>query len=242
MVANRKTRSKPAAGAARTAGQALQKSTSSASENRADEVAEVIRVDAIDADLDSPVESDESAIVQDEVFQDSVVILDAEVVGTAIPSPVAPPVQDTPTATAIETIPAKATQKTKGASVMTEAETPKASAVTTATVPDSTLDVVGIIYSAGERPIGASSMHVFGTILNGRPIEASSLKLFEMLPGDRPVFANEVSYLPGVPGGRPVLVSPPGMMHAELLMGGRPIFSNDDLSDPTGEALMGYID
>jgi hypothetical protein len=142
-------------------------------------------------------------------------------------------------ATPVKTNP-KATQKPKGASAMTEAETPKTSAITKS---ESTSGFVGAIYSAGERPIGASSMHVFGTILNGRPIEASSVKLFDILPGDRPVFSNEVSYVTGgLPGGRPVMVSPAGMLNAGVIMGYRPIFSNDDASDPNGELLMGYLD
>ena len=130
---------------------------------------------------------------------------------------------------------------------MTQSETPKTSAVVAKAAdsdnPAMQLKAVTMFYSAGERPIAASDMQVFGTILNGRPIEASSLKVFDILPGDRPVFANEVSYMTvGLPQDRPVLVSPPGMMHAQTLMGGRPIFSNDDVTDPQGEMLMGYLD
>lgn len=104
------------------------------------------------------------------------------------------------------------------------------------------LDFVGMISSAGERPIGASTVVVFGTYMNGRPIEASSLKLFEMLPGDRPVFANEVSYVEGTAdGGRPIMISPAGLMNAGEVMGSRPIFSND-IVDPDSGSLMGYLD
>ncbi len=104
------------------------------------------------------------------------------------------------------------------------------------------LNFVGMISSAGDRPIGASTVVVFGTYMNGRPIEASSLKLFEMLPGDRPVFANEVSYVEGTAdGGRPIMISPAGLMNAGEVMGSRPIFSND-IVDPDSGSLMGYLD
>lgn len=106
----------------------------------------------------------------------------------------------------------------------------------------SELEVIGMISSAGERPIGAATMAIFGTYLNGRPIEASSLKLFEILPGDRPVFSSEVTYLPGTPvGGRPIMVSPAGLLGAEEVMGNRPIFRND-IVDPDSASLMGYLD
>ncbi len=106
----------------------------------------------------------------------------------------------------------------------------------------SDLTVVGTISSAGERPIGAATMAVFGTYLNGRPIEASSLKLFEILPGDRPIFATEIAYIPDAAfGGRPIMVSPAGLLGAEEVMGNRPIFSND-IIDPDSASLMGYLD
>jgi hypothetical protein len=109
-------------------------------------------------------------------------------------------------------------------------------------VTPSDLTVVGMISSAGERPIGAATMAIFGTYLNGRPIEASSLKLFEILPGDRPVFSTEIAYVPGTPfGGRPIMVSPAGLLGAEEVMGNRPIFSND-IVDPDSASLMGYLD
>jgi hypothetical protein len=109
-------------------------------------------------------------------------------------------------------------------------------------VTPSELTVVGMISSAGERPIGAATMAIFGTYLNGRPIEASSLKLFEILPGDRPVFSTEIAYVPGTPfGGRPIMVSPAGLLGAEEVMGNRPIFSND-IVDPDSASLMGYLD
>jgi hypothetical protein len=274
MVANRKTRSKPVAGSARTAGHALQKSTTaSASEDKSDAVemkaeSEGIEVEPIVASPLKPeavaestaaepvaleAELLEAELLEVELLEvdpsDSSVFLNAIVLDLDVPQDVPPlpsSVPDAPKAPA-KTIPPKATQKTKGASVMTQSETPKASAVVAkaadSSKPAMQLNAVTMFYSAGERPIGASTMQVFGTILNGRPIEASSLKVFDILPGDRPVFANEVAYMTvGLPQDRPVLVSPPGMMHAQTLMGGRPIFSNDDVSDPNGEMLMGYLD
>ena len=267
MVANRKTRSKPVAGSARTAGHALQKSTTaSALEDQSDAVE--LKTDSEDIEVEptiaSPLEPDADAVAEPVAAAESVA-LEAELLEAELlevdPSdssaflnaivldldvPPLPSVPDAPKAPA-KTIPPKATQKTKGATVMTQSETPKTSAVIAkaadSSKPAMQLEAVTMFYSAGERPIGASTMQIFGTILNGRPIEASSLKVFDILPGDRPVFANEVSYLTvGLPQDRPVLVSPPGMMHAQTLMGGRPIFSNDDVTDPNGEMLMGYLD
>ncbi len=269
MVANRKTRSKPVAGSARTAGHALQKSTTaSVLEDKSDAVesnadSEEIEVEPIASPLEleaEPVvvaepiaaaEFLEADLLEAELLELdrsnsdflNAIVLDLDVLDI----PPFPSVPDAPKATDAKTIPPKATQKTKGASVMTQSETPKASAVVAKAAdsakPAMQLEAVTMFYSAGERPIGASTMQVFGTILNGRPIEASSLKVFDILPGDRPVFANEVAYMTvGLPQDRPVLVSPPGMMHAQTLMGGRPIFSNDDVTDPNGEMLMGYLD
>jgi hypothetical protein len=138
------------------------------------------------------------------------------------------------------------TQETeKSAPLATKKETAIAktgSALPVRPVTPSELTVVGMISSAGERPIGAATMAVFGTYLNGRPIEASSLKLFEILPGDRPVFSTEIAYVPGTPfGGRPIMVSPAGLLGAEEVMGSRPIFSND-IVDPDSASLMGYLD
>jgi hypothetical protein len=275
MVVNRKTRSKPAAGAARTAGQALQKSTSAAESVKTDQPAMPAEttVEAVDPVADTAavlepiveavtetvvepmpeptpepvVETVVEATIEPELKPLAVldvkpkvapIVLEAEVLPTE--SVTTEPVTTEPVvakATPAKTNP-KATQKPKGASAMTEAETPKTSAIAKADA-----GVVGMIYSAGERPIGASSMAVFGTILNGRPIEASSVKLFDILPGDRPVFADAITYVAGgAPGGRPVMVSPAGMLNAGVIMGYRPIFSNDDASDPNGEQLMGYLD
>ena len=150
----------------------------------------------------------------------------------------------------------KSIPPTKGDKIMTQdaaksspavAEKETAIAVTGSALPvrpvtPNALNFVGMISSAGDRPIGASTVVVFSTYLNGRPIEASSLKLFEMLPGDRPVFANEVSYVEGTAdGGRPIMISPAGLMNAGEAMGSRPIFSND-IVDPDSASLMGYLD
>jgi len=260
MVANRKTRSKPVAGSARTAGHALQKSTTaSALEDKSDAVESNADSEKIEPTIASPLEPEaEPVVLETNVLEAELleldrsnsdflnaIVLDLDVLEVDVPPP--PSVPDAPKATAAKTIPPKATQKTKGASVMTQSENPKANAVVAKAAdsakPAMQLEAVTMFYSAGERPIGASTMQVFGTILNGRPIEASSLKVFDILPGDRPVFANEVAYMNvGLPQDRPVLVSPPGMMHAQTLMGGRPIFSNEDVADPNGEMLMGYLD
>ena len=270
MVANRKTRSKPVAGSARTAGHALQKSTTaSALEDKSDAVESNADSEKIEPTIASPLEPEaepvaaaepvvlEANVLEAELLEAELleldrsnsdflnaIVLDLDVLEVDVPPPSVP---DAPKATAAKTIPPKATQKTKGASVMTQSENPKANAVVAKAAdsvkPAMQLEAVTMFYSAGERPIGASTMQVFGTILNGRPIEASSLKVFDILPGDRPVFANEVAYMNvGLPQDRPVLVSPPGMMHAQTLMGGRPIFSNEDVTDPNGEMLMGYLD
>jgi hypothetical protein len=105
----------------------------------------------------------------------------------------------------------------------------------------SDIEIVGEIQSAGTRPIEASHLAVFGTILNGRPILSSSLKVAEMLPGGRPIFFSDFHGVEGadLPGGRPIMVSQPGLLAASTLPGGRPIFANDADDALT---LMGYID
>lgn len=150
----------------------------------------------------------------------------------------------------------KSVQHTKGDKIMTQdaaksspvvAKKESAIAVTGSALPvrpvtPNVIDFVGMISCAGDRPIGASGLVIFGTYLNGRPIEASSLKLFEMLPGDRPVFSDEVHYVPGTAdGGRPIMISPDGLMNAGEMMGSRPTFSND-IVDPNPATLMGYLD
>ncbi|MCU0550755.1 MAG: hypothetical protein MUC48_15510 [Leptolyngbya sp. Prado105] len=103
------------------------------------------------------------------------------------------------------------------------------------------VEFVGSITSSGERPIEASHLAVFGTILNGRPILASDLKVAEMLPGNRPIFYSDFHSVSALTlaGDRPVMASAPGLMHAEKLPGDRPIFSNDTDDAST---LMGFID
>lgn len=150
----------------------------------------------------------------------------------------------------------KSVQNTKGDKNMTQdaaksspvvAKKESAIAVTGSALPvrpvtPNAVKFVGMFSSAGDRPIGASNLVIFGTYLNGRPIEASSLKLFEMLPGDRPVFSDEMHYVPGTAdGGRPIMVSPDGLMNAGEAMGSRPTFSND-IVDPNPAMLMGYLD
>ncbi|MBW4441739.1 MAG: hypothetical protein KME10_10980 [Plectolyngbya sp. WJT66-NPBG17] len=101
-------------------------------------------------------------------------------------------------------------------------------------------EVAGTIQAAGIRPIEASHLAVYGTILNGRPIMSSSLRVAEMLPGNRPIFYSDFHSVEGSETlGRPVMVSDPGLLSADRHMGDRPVFSND-LDDST--ALMGFID
>jgi hypothetical protein len=104
------------------------------------------------------------------------------------------------------------------------------------------IEVGDSFFSAGLRPIAATHMDVFGTILNGRPIMSSNLRVLEFAgPGQRPVFASDVVVRDdlSLPGGRPIIASDESLLHAPLLMGGRPIASNaiDD-----SETLMGFID
>ncbi len=104
------------------------------------------------------------------------------------------------------------------------------------------IEVAESFTSAGLRPIAASHLDVFGTILNNRPIMASHLQVVEYaIPGNRPVFASELVVRDDLtlPGGRPIVASDPALLQASLLMGGRPIASNaiDD-----SETLMGFLD
>jgi hypothetical protein len=104
------------------------------------------------------------------------------------------------------------------------------------------IEVVEEFTAAGIRPIAASHMDVFGTILNGRPIMASHLQVVEYaLPGNRPVFASDMVVCDDLtlPGGRPVMASSPDLLAATLLPGGRPVASNE-IDD--SETLMGFID
>jgi hypothetical protein len=97
--------------------------------------------------------------------------------------------------------------------------------------------------AAGLRPIAASSMQIYGTILNNRPIMASNLRVIDSvtLADHRPIFASELMVREDLtlPGGRPVFASDPKLLEASLLPGGRPIASNE-IDD--SETLMGYID
>lgn len=106
----------------------------------------------------------------------------------------------------------------------------------------SEIEVAESFTSAGLRPIAASHLDVFGTILNNRPIMASHLRVVEYaIPGNRPVFASDIVVRDDLtlPGGRPIIASDPKLLEASLLMGGRPIASNqvDD-----AETLMGFLD
>ncbi|NJR51029.1 MAG: hypothetical protein HC780_17080 [Leptolyngbyaceae cyanobacterium CSU_1_3] len=104
----------------------------------------------------------------------------------------------------------------------------------------SEMEVVGTIQSAGIRPIAASPMAIYGTLMGGRPIEANGLRVADMV-GDSPIFYSEVQMIEGESGifGRPIMVSDPALMNSEAGYGGRPIASNaiDD-----ARSLMGFID
>jgi hypothetical protein len=102
------------------------------------------------------------------------------------------------------------------------------------------IEVVESYSEAGVRPIAASHMEVYGTILNNRPIMASHLQVVEYA-GSRPIFASEMVICDDLtlPGGRPIMASDPRLMEASLITGGRPIASNDTVD---GELMMGYLD
>jgi hypothetical protein len=108
-------------------------------------------------------------------------------------------------------------------------------------VMSSDLEIAGTILDGGVRPIAASHLDVYGTILNNRPVMSSHLKIFEMLPGDRPVFYSDIHMVESeeLPGHRPVMVSDPALLNASTLPGNRPIASNNIDDAPT---LMGFID
>lgn len=109
-------------------------------------------------------------------------------------------------------------------------------------VAPSQIEVVESITVAGVRPIAASHLDIYGTILNGRPIMASHIHVSELtVPGQRPIFASDLEIRDdlSLPGGRPVFASDAALMHATLLPGGRPIASNE-IDD--SETLMGFLD
>ncbi|NJN48875.1 MAG: hypothetical protein HC805_02585 [Alkalinema sp. RL_2_19] len=133
---------------------------------------------------------------------------------------------------------AKAKAVTKGTIV--KKQTPSLSIWERPVMPNE-VEMVGTLQMAGERPVQASAMVVFGTILNGRPIQASDLKIYDALPGGSAIFVSDFHAVEGLdlPGGRPVMASPGGLMDASKLPGDRPIFSNE--VDNAYE-LMGFID
>jgi len=104
------------------------------------------------------------------------------------------------------------------------------------------IEVMESISVAGVRPIAASHMEIFGTILNDRPIMASQIQVADTtIPGGRPIFTSEIVVRDDLtlPGGRPIFASDIRLMDAPLLPGNRPIADNE-LED--SELLMGYID
>jgi hypothetical protein len=105
----------------------------------------------------------------------------------------------------------------------------------------SEVEVVGTLQMAGERPVAASAMGIFGTYLNGRPIQSSDLKIYDGLPGGSAIFLSDFHAVEGLdlPGGRPVMASPSGLLGSDRHFGDRPIFANE--ADDAAE-LMGFID
>ncbi len=106
-----------------------------------------------------------------------------------------------------------------------------------------TAGVVNTIMLSGARPIGVSTLEVYGTLMGGRPIEASHIHVVEngLIPGGRPIFASEITMIDSdtLPEHRPIAASPDSLMHGSTLPGNRPIASNE--LDESG-MLMGYID
>lgn len=104
------------------------------------------------------------------------------------------------------------------------------------------IEVLENISVAGVRPIAASHMEVYGTILNDRPIMASHIQVSDTtIPGGRPIFTSDIVVCEDLmlPGGRPVFASDVRLMDAPLLPGGRPIADNDT---EDSEMMMGYLD
>ncbi len=162
------------------------------------------------------------------------------------PAPPATPIKSTPpgnthmseeAAVKVEAKPAKAKAEAKSAIVK---QTPSLS-IWERPVMASEVEVIGTLQMAGERPVTASTMGIFGTFLNGRPIQSSDLKIYDGLPGGSAIFLSDFHAVEGLdlPGGRPVMASPSGLLSSDRHMGDRPIFAND--ADDAAE-LMGFID
>jgi hypothetical protein len=102
------------------------------------------------------------------------------------------------------------------------------------------IEVAESFTAAGLRPIAASHLDVYGTIMNNRPVMASHLRVVEYA-GNRPIFANDVTFRDdlSLPGGRPIAASDPKLLQASQIMNARPIASNE-IDD--NRSLMGYID
>jgi hypothetical protein len=161
-------------------------------------------------------------------------------------TPLATPIQSTATeishmsqeeAVKVEPKPAKAKAEAKGSIVK---QTPSLS-IWERPVMASEVEVIGTLQMAGERPVAASPMGIFGTYLNGRPIQSSDLKIYDGLPGGSAIFLSDFHAVEGLdlPGGRPVMASPSGLLGSDRHFGDRPIFANE--ADDAAE-LMGFID
>lgn len=110
-------------------------------------------------------------------------------------------------------------------------------------VGDSEIEISGTMTFSGVRPIEASHLDVYSTLMGGRPIEASHLAVVDTdtMPGHRPIFASGMAVVDAdsLPGHRPIAASPAYLMQGSELPNNRPIASND--ADSSGK-LMGYLD
>ncbi|MGB3613081.1 MAG: hypothetical protein WBA10_04745 [Elainellaceae cyanobacterium] len=108
---------------------------------------------------------------------------------------------------------------------------------------DDNVEIVDTMSFSGIRPIGASHLDIYDTMMGGRPIEANHLAIVhsDTLPGHRPVFANQLSVIDDdtLPEHRPIMSSPGELMEGSSLPNNRPIARNDIFDV---EGIMGYLD
>ncbi|MEP0930650.1 hypothetical protein NDI52_23165 [Leptolyngbya sp. PL-A3] len=152
------------------------------------------------------------------------------------------PATKAPSPTPEETVTKTEAKETSALAVAKNAEMQPSGSIWNRPVGPGQIEVAESISVAGVRPIAASHMEIFGTILNDRPIQASHIQVADTtIPGGRPIFTSEIVIRDDLtlPGGRPIFASDARLMDAPLLPGGRPIADNE-LED--GELLMGYID
>jgi len=108
---------------------------------------------------------------------------------------------------------------------------------------DDSVEIVDTMSFSGIRPIGASHLDIYDTMMGGRPIEANHLAIAhtDTLPGHRPVFTNELAVTDDdtLPEHRPIVSSPGELMEGSSLPNNRPVARNDIFD---AEGLMGYLD